>query len=121
MSNQLPPLDKCCDCQKSFSKEERHRAIRKESKPVMNFCLDCWAKYSYNEEKWESKQNTNTSEQEIPKIDLSKCGECKKPFIKGQEYWELRELTNKETQKIWNYCLVCWDKHSWKKKVWETQ
>lgn len=104
-NNQLPPLDKCCDCQKSFSQGEKHRAIRKNKKPIMNFCLNCWGEYTYEEEKWE-----NVASQ------LNKCGECKKDFQKGEEYWE---LINQETKQVWNHCLTCWNKHTFAKKQWE--
>jgi hypothetical protein len=54
--NQLPPADKCCDCQKSFIQGQRYRGIKKEGKYIMNFCLECWNKYTHEEYRWESEQ-----------------------------------------------------------------
>ena len=106
MSNQwMPPLDKCAECQKPFSKSQEYWNLQKEGITTMNFCVLCQNKYSLEKKSWQSTNQTN-----------NKCNHCKKEFQQGEENWE---LTNKETQQVLNTCLPCQDKHTFTKKQWE--
>lgn len=101
MSNQwTSPLDKCVECQKSFSKGQEYFNLQKEGKTTANFCISCQNKYSLEKKKYEP----------------NKCNHCKKQFQLGEENWE---LVNKWTQQVLNTCLPCQDKHTFSKKVWE--
>ena len=101
MNNQwTPPLNSCCNCQKSFGKGQEYWNLQKEGKTTMNICEPCQNKHSLEKKKYES----------------SKCNHCKKQFQLGEENWE---LTNKETQQVWNTCLPCQNKHTFTKKTWE--
>ena len=105
MSNQWkPPLDKCVECQKSFSKGQEYWNLQKEGITTMNVCDFCQKKHTLEKKSW---QNTSQNK---------KCNHCQKSFQPGEENWE---LTNTETQQVLNTCLPCQDKHTFAKKQWE--
>ena len=100
MSNQwTPPLDKCAECQKSFSKGQEYWNLQKEGTTTANFCFPCQNKYSLEKKSWKNE-----------------CNHCKKEFQRGEENWE---LINKETQQVLNTCSPCQNKHTFTKKQWE--
>ena len=46
----IPPLNKCAECQKPFSKDEEYWELKREGIIVMNSCVSCWDKHTFARE-----------------------------------------------------------------------
>lgn len=55
MSDQrpIPPLDKCAECHKSFSKGQEYWELKRDGVIVMNSCVPCWDKHTFEKKQWE--------------------------------------------------------------------